>query len=681
MKIRVAPLLLLGALLLWSCGDETNTPFEEAKLPAIAANKTSLSFSVVSLGESTNQVIEIRNEGEGLLKISGMKLSGTGASAFTVFTDIDIPYAGETIELPSVNEGLAARREFLIEYKPSEVGEARATLSILSNDPKHSGGFNINLVALEIGPQVQVIPNPIVFGPVAGNDSKDLDVRISNIGSAPLRFDRISISGSPDFKVDEPLNRDAIPFPAEPLATNESFGFKLWYRPPTNGPDTGFLNIVYYFGTEKRTYVADISGNGAEPCIRITPQDQIDFGQSIIGKARTQQVTVENCGNQNLTVNNLYLAPGSDPEFALDGLPNEIISGTPLVLAQGSSRSFQVSFSPLAEQPYRATLKIESDAPGRNVIEMPVYGIGSVNNCPVAVANARVLNSGEPFSDQVVAEPLDNLELSAVDSFDPDGNTLSEYRWSVAKAPPGFALGFEPSAKSKTPKIQLALVGDYVFELTVVDEHGSPSCEAARVNVRAKSDKSLIIELTWRTPSDLNETDTCMGCGTDLDLHFLRPGGMWADRVGGTDCHFNTPNPLWGDPANFDDDPHLDRDDTDGGGPVQVNVKTPARTDGTGGANGYNKPYQVGVYFYDSWNFDPPVLATVRVFLNGSDTPSYVVPTVEAGAEAAVGLTLADPYGNGHFWLVGSLDWSASGGTFTENVDLQTRVRTGFPLQ
>ena len=62
----------------------------------------------------------------------------------------------------------------------------------------------------------------------------------------------------------------------------------------------------------------------------------------------------------------------------------------------------------------------------------------------------------------------------------------------------------------------------------------------------------------------------------------------------------------------------LDRDDTDGGGPEQVNIKTPAFTDGST-MDAYNNPYEVGVYFYDSWGFDPPVRAKIRVFLDASD--------------------------------------------------------------
>ena len=281
------------------------------------------------------------------------------------------------------------------------------------------------------------------------------------------------------------------------------------------------------------------------------------------------------------------------------------------------------------------------------------------------------------WSDNVAAEPIDYLQLSAADSSDDDGDQIIEYRWSLVKAPEGFSVGFDPSNRTVETQIQLAMVGDYVIELTVTDQHGLVSCEPARIQARTRSDKSFVVELTWRTPSDPDETDTCTGCGTDLDLHMIRPGGMFDDKVGGSDCHFRTMNPMWGDPANLDDNPHLDRDDADGGGPEQINIKSPARTDGVGPGS-YTAPYEIGVYYYDDHGFEPPVWATVRVYLNGDDVPTHVLPSVASGHEQAMRMVLADPIGGrGHFWHVGELFWTETG-SFVET-DPATQPRIGFP--
>src|SRR5690606_12599533 len=124
--------------------------------------------------------------------------------------------------------------------------------------------------------------------------------------------------------------------------------------------------------------------------------------------------------------------------------------------------------------------------------------------------------------------------------------------------------------------------GDYIFELTVFDENGLEACKPSQITVRAKSDKSLIVELVWRTISDLDETDTGMGKGTDLDLHLVRGGGIWEDRsTEKSDVYFGNTHGSWGAAGTTDDDAYLDRDDTDGGGPETITIKSPARTDGT----------------------------------------------------------------------------------------------------
>jgi len=527
--------------------------------------------------------------------------------------------------------------------------------------------------------ELQVSPNPIVFGQVKGGEVETQTVSVANVGIAPLTITNISISGSLDFWPEVGARENAS-FPAPPLEPNSSFELRLVYAPPSLGSDLARLIIDYEVWGESRQYSAELNNNVVHPCIRVTPSDQIDFGQAIIGEATPKAVTIENCGTKGLTLHSIALAAGTAPEFELANRPSELEAQTPVVLAKNSSRRFLVLFTPPAEESYSGTLLIESDA-SRNRIEMPLIGVGTNNNCPIAVAGARVRGSGNPFSDQLVAAPLDFLEFTAFDSSDPDGNAITNYRWSIINAPPGYALNFQPRATVENPEIQLALVGDYVFELTVVDEHGRESCAPARITARAKSDSQLIIELTWRTPSDFDETDTCMGCGTDLDLHLLEPGGLWDDMFEHTDCHFRSTRAElnnWGAPG-VADNPGLNRDDIDGGGPEQINIRAPAFTDGSQ-PDGYEAPYELGVYYYQDWNLAPPALATVRIFFGNDDVPSVVLPTVAAGQEPAMPMVVSDssPEAQGHFWHVGTLDWDADGGHFTPTPP-ESQPMLGFP--
>jgi len=68
------------------------------------------------------------------------------------------------------------------------------------------------------------------------------------------------------------------------------------------------------------------------------------------------------------------------------------------------------------------------------------------------------------------------------------------------------------------------------------------------------------IELTWNATSD-------------MDLHFIRPGGAYWDLT--DDCHWRNENPDWGLPGVVKDNPVYSGDVTDGYGPESIYLKQP----------------------------------------------------------------------------------------------------------
>ena len=172
---------------------------------------------------------------------------------------------------------------------------------------------------------------------------------------------------------------------------------------------------------------------------------------------------------------------------------------------------------------------------------------------------------------------------------------------------------------------------------------GGDGCPTAAFTVVVQPDKAIHVELTWQTPGDEDETDTGHGMGTDADLHFthVMAGGPDLDEDGEPDpwfddkwdCFWYNDNPDWAsfDP-NADDDPTLDRDDTDGAGPENLNLGTPE--DGM--------TYRIGAHFWDSHGFGN-IYATTRVYFYAQEI--YAMENIE--------LTERD------FWCVGNLHWSS----------------------
>ena len=137
-----------------------------------------------------------------------------------------------------------------------------------------------------------------------------------------------------------------------------------------------------------------------------------------------------------------------------------------------------------------------------------------------------------------------------------------------------------PADDERTPTSEffIDIAGTYTAELRVTDNLGldSVTCDnAAVVTIIAKPEEAILVQLSWRTPGDMNETDRD---GTDLDLHLLHPNAQnWgnADRFEPYDCYFKNPIPDWGQLENESDDPSLDIDDLNGSGPENVTLAVP----------------------------------------------------------------------------------------------------------
>ncbi|MFB6371514.1 MAG: hypothetical protein ABEN55_00015, partial [Bradymonadaceae bacterium] len=197
-------------------------------------------------------------------------------------------------------------------------------------------------------------------------------------------------------------------------------------------------------------------------------------------------------------------------------------------------------------------------------------------------------------------------------------DAVERYEWSIVERPQGSTARLKPSSRVPKPELFLDRAGTYRVELTVYDEFGNASgCRGkqATVEIRACPCNDLHVQLVWETPRDSDPTD---GEGTNLDLHYLHPNGEW--NAAPYDIHADIRTADWGQPGDSSDDPSLDVDDTDGGGPENINH------------NGLEagKSYAVGVYYRDDDGFGPSY-ATVRIYRDGQLKREYKNKYLEPG--------------------------------------------------
>ncbi len=634
--------LLFGAFIWSACDDNGSGGFVGSGSPRLVLGATSFNFvSQVAGNPEQTQDVTLSNEGDADLLLANIAGQFINSSAYTLTYEQSstpgewrpgISPTGNSLNGSVLTIPPGESLTFRLAYMPD--GIMVGTMVRFASNDMNRPTVELPVQSNGAGAELLIIPGAVDFGRVAAGEQVTKTVRVLNVGSAVADVSVLTVSGSPDFSVavrgvDPRADITVLDDPDQDgsagLSPTQEFEIDITYAPPMEGPDEGALLV----GNIDNQVSVPLLANGASPCINLlfpgsasANNNELQFGPSLIGATRTQEVIVESCGGQTLVVSNVRLE--GSPVYGQDAmppieLPASSVTGTP-------TSSFNVTFSPTDAEVYEGTLIVESNDALRPVIEIPIIGRGSLNACPVAAVRESEM--------QVL--PLEIITLDAGLSVDPDGpgGLPLSFEWTGVQRPMGstaqpverFSNPLRPADggpvdNPSTPQAQffVDLAGEYVISLLVRDELGfeAPSGQCpqpeATIYINSLPDEDIHVELVWHTPNDPDETDEN---GTDVDLHFMHPNGInpfngipntmgWDSSP--YDCYYANKNPDWG-PAGAVGNPSLDIDDTNGAGPENINLDAP---DFTGSGS-----YRVGVHYFTDGGFGPSD-ATVRVYLFG----------------------------------------------------------------
>ena len=346
----------------------------------------------------------------------------------------------------------------------------------------------------------------------------------------------------------------------------------------------------------------NVTPHNAETCVSVTPPN-VNFGEVPRGGAAEGSVTLANCATtQSLRIDGVTAVDGFDvtlPELAQ--------------LQPQTSTDVSVLFVPTRDGSHVGEVTIETSA-GSAVVTVQGLGTSGDPSCPTPVAQGRI-SSAEPWVANVITTPETTVELPAMNSV--VSGAIKSYEWTIASRPVGSAAQVSPSS-TQNPSLFLDLRGAYEVDLRVNTASSPQGCPAARMRIDAVGDQDadeILVQLVWDTPADEDQTDSV---GTDLDLHYLHPAGMW--KAAPYDCYWGNKNANWG----ADGEASVDIDDLDGMGPENITHR-----------NAGPLRYAVGVYYFADNGFGAST-ATVRVYrgtakiaersmlLNGKDEFWYV---------------------------------------------------------
>ncbi len=586
-----------------------------------------LNFQQVATGSTLTSNITLFNNGDREIRLDSLELTapdGANADAFTILN----PWEDGSYVLPGQDTV-----QIQVEYAPSESLQYRGLISFGTNIPDQPL-VEIAVNAATPRPEI-VVPERVTFTRTAPGSTDYQLLEVSNVGFAPLVIDDVSISGDSEFSIAFPgvnpadldLDTDAPPESVDP---NDSFFVRVFFEAVDDEFRSAVLSIASNDPNRPNTVVA-VTANSNAPCLELE-ESTVDFGLSSIGNTSRRTVTLRNCSDvADTVITAIEIEDDQEEVFNVvqSSLPGQLQDGNNAVLGPRSAVSFLLGYSPVEERTDEATLVVRSNDAARPNLRADIVGQGSNFECPIAVARGRVRDTLAWQSDFIPAVPLDEIEFSADESFDPDGTNLS-YEWTLVDRPPSSGAFFTPNNTVASPNLFLDIAGRYVVELVVYDGHGLMACDPSQLIIEAAPDSDIHVELTW------NVAASPSGTGVDMDLHYLHENGQWG--MGSPwEIFFGNTSEDWGNDGTVS----LDIDDLTGAEPENINHNNP------GGSPGNPRTYSAGVYYFSNSSGYPNADVMMRVYLSGQLVREIETRLFEAGGFG----------GTGDFWWAVNIPW------------------------
>jgi Cep192 domain 4/Abnormal spindle-like microcephaly-assoc'd, ASPM-SPD-2-Hydin/HYDIN/CFA65/VesB-like, Ig-like domain len=166
----------------------------------------------------------------------------------------------------------------------------------------------------------------VAFGSVAVGSAGTQSVTVTNTGTAAVSIAAATITGA-GFTI-------VGGNPSASVPVGQSMTVQMQFTPTAGGVASGTLTVTS--DASNSPLAISLSGTGMQQALTISPAS-LNFSNVMVGQTSSQNVTLTNSGNANVTVN---IATLSGTAFGMTGL------ALPKTIAAGSNLSFSVQFVP-----------------------------------------------------------------------------------------------------------------------------------------------------------------------------------------------------------------------------------------------------------------------------------------------------------------------------------------------
>lgn len=644
---------------------------------------------LVNILVDSDYVVTITNTGEGRnLEVTDVVLNYTPDSAdeseqgaaFQLFK------GGLPATLEPVSSNPSSKTTFTLRYQAPKDGKGRsATVTVRNNNTTNfqDQELVISFEGKKCRPVLDV-ESRVEFGFVSlGNDSYQ-DIGLVNTGTCDLVIDYIRLEGESvghpegftvtikgnDYVGKSDFEQRMLP-EVVTIAPGSGVMWGALFAPvDTNAAGATLVIHTNNSEVEDGLYFVDLVANASGPKLVVDP-NPIDFGGKLIQKTAGMMVNIRSTGDEPLVISQLALKDDTSADFRMEiqGLPAAPTAENPVTLENGQAIEVMMTFTPNDENPRDNDGKPIPDTGtllvGNNGIEpnaeIPISGYGVTVDCPKPVI---VVEEGE------LVKPQTLLHIHGEQSQSGSaGGSIIKYSWTVDQ-PDENKFILLPSASSPTVTHEVNIGGEYTYCLDVCDNQycsSDPKCGGSVCKtVKVIPDKAIHCELTWHTPADTDEFDEGEDMGADMDLHFAHPFAAMTDidKDGIRDPWFHVPydvfwfqpNPEWETPnPDGKDNPSLDRDDTDGAGPENLNLDSPVP----------GRVYRIGVHYWDDHGFGASY-PRLKCFIYGEEVFSVDMSV------SGTAMYKCD------MWYAAEIEWPQQTVTLLRNPDNSFKITKGY---
>ncbi|MEZ4435275.1 MAG: choice-of-anchor D domain-containing protein [bacterium] len=276
------------------------------------------------------------------------------------------------------------RIALIVEYAPRAAGEPSGELTV-ETSLASGGTFTVRIEAVDAIGEISAEPESVAFGRVQPGEAETVDVTVRNVGQAALTVTGVRVVGPDDFTVSidgAPIGEldDPDGDGAPGLGAGQAFVVTVGYAPGAEGRDEATL-LIESNDPETPTLRVPLTGNDTTGCILVEPADMLRIDFEVDEMDIQGEVTVQNCGGQPLTLDNVRFRPGTPPEVF--SFPEGSLPEFPAELAPDELLTVLIDITPIPGdlRTYRGALQIMSNDPSQPqiVVELtaaPPEGVG-----------------------------------------------------------------------------------------------------------------------------------------------------------------------------------------------------------------------------------------------------------------------------------------------------------------